>query len=70
MMNHRKPPAAEALGRMSARDFVAAWRSLVGEPPAVILEDRAEMIRILAEAVRAVPVCVEEPHGATIAIRP
>ena len=38
---------------MSMADFVAAWRSRVGEPPAVMLDSRAEMIGILAEAMVA-----------------
>lgn len=41
-------------------DFMSAWRSLVGEPPAVMLESRAEMICILTEAIRALPVCADE----------
>lgn len=53
MPDRRELPSAQALNEMSRADFVLAWRSIVGEPPAVVLDDRAEMIRILAEAVQA-----------------
>lgn len=53
MTSRQDPPSAEALEQMSMADFVSAWHSLVGEPPAVMLESRAEMIGILAEAVEA-----------------
>ena len=36
-------------------EFVAAWQALVGEPPAMMLEDRSEMIRVLVESVPIVP---------------
>lgn len=52
MTSRRELPTAEALGQMSMTDFVSAWRSIVGEPPAVMLENRAEMICILDEAIQ------------------
>lgn len=60
MTNRQALPSAEALDQMSMVDFVSAWRSLVGEAPAVMLESRAEMICILTEAIRALPVCADE----------
>ncbi len=60
MTNRQALPSAEALDQMSLVDFMSAWRSLVGEPPAVMLESRAEMICILTEAIRALPVCADE----------
>ena len=36
-------------------EFVAAWQALVGEPPAMMLEDRSEMIRVLVQSVPIVP---------------
>lgn len=35
--------------------FLKAWRALVGEPPATMLEDRSEMIRILVESSPLIP---------------
>ena len=38
------------LNLLSTHEFVVRWCMLVGEPPAVMLEDRAEMVRLLVES--------------------
>jgi hypothetical protein len=43
-------PVSDLLDRLthiSEPTFVAAWKALVGEPPASMLESRSEMIRLL-----------------------
>ena len=54
------PPVADTLTNLPLADFVAAWRRLVGEPPAVMLDSRSEMIRLLVESV---PVAQPSPAG-------
>lgn len=41
----------DALNRIPSAEFVAVWRSLVGEPPAMMLESRSEMIRLLVDSI-------------------
>lgn len=53
-------PSAEALTLMSAAEFVSAWCRIVGEPPAIVLESRREMIRILAGDMPPMPVRADE----------
>ncbi|MBX9934399.1 MAG: hypothetical protein K2Y56_23275 [Methylobacterium sp.] len=43
----------DTLELMPLADFVSAWRAMVGEPPAVMLKSRSEMIRLLVESVPA-----------------
>lgn len=38
------------LKALSEGDFVNGWTQIVGEPPAVMLPDRREMIELLVEA--------------------
>ena len=52
----------DTLAQMSPSEFVAAWKALMGEPPATLLESRSEMIRILVESTPSVP-----PAGAGVA---
>lgn len=40
-------PHVDRLTHISQPAFVAAWKALVGEPPASMLESRSEMIRLL-----------------------
>ena len=53
MVNERTPldePVSQHLDRLThipQPAFVAAWKALVGEPPASMLENRSEMIRLL-----------------------
>ncbi|GJD47287.1 hypothetical protein AFCDBAGC_5180 [Methylobacterium cerastii] len=48
-----KPSSAkeDSLDDMSEREFLDAWKAIVGEPPAIMLSSRAEMVRVLAESV-------------------
>ena len=36
---------------ISEAEFVVRWRSMVGEPPAAMLNCRADMIRLLVQSV-------------------
>lgn len=49
------PEPEDTLTQMSRSEFVAGWKALVGEPPATILEDRSEMIRVLVESAPVAP---------------
>lgn len=44
-------PSPANLALLTNEEFVAQWRVLVGEPPAAMLPDRAEMIRLLVGSV-------------------
>lgn len=44
------PQQEGRLDRMPEADFVAAWKCLVGERPATMLDSRSEMIHILVES--------------------
>jgi hypothetical protein len=44
-------PTRPSLNEISTDQFVSAWRMLVGEPPAAMLDDRRKMIEILVESV-------------------
>jgi hypothetical protein len=43
------------LGRLPLSVFVTQWRFLTGEPPAIMLESRFEMIAILVQSVPVAP---------------
>lgn len=45
----------KSIEQMSEADFLAAWRRLVGEPPAIMLDSRAAMIRLLVTSVGELP---------------
>ena len=42
----------DALHDMSEGEFVKRWKAIVGEPPAVMLSSRADMLRVLVESAR------------------
>ena len=42
--------AQDGIAVLSREEFIARWHSIVGEPPAIMLECRAAMIRLLVEA--------------------
>lgn len=44
-------PSSAKLALLTNEEFAAQWCVLVGEPPAAMLPDRAEMIRLLVESV-------------------
>lgn len=56
MVNERAKPVeplslrTDGLADISRSEFVAAWKALVGEPPATMLANRSEMIRILVDS--------------------
>lgn len=54
------PLASDALTQLSEAEFVSHWRSIVGEPPAIMLESRSEMIQVLVESAPAVPQQLDE----------
>lgn len=43
-------PSPADLSILSNEEFAACWRALIGEPPAILLQDRAEMVRLLMES--------------------
>lgn len=55
MLKQRAPPAEprpqreDRLAHIPGPLFVAAWETLVGEPPATMLDNRSEMIRLLVD---------------------
>ncbi|WP_373622537.1 hypothetical protein [Methylobacterium sp. OAE515] len=42
-------------------DFVRRWRMLTGEPPAVLLASRTEMLALLVESTPAAPLEPQVP---------
>lgn len=53
---------------LNDEEFSDRWRALVGEPPAIMLPDRAEMIQLLVESVASAhPVADCEEVGRHIA---
>lgn len=54
------PLASDALTQLSEAEFVSHWRSIVGEPPAIMLESRSEMMQLLVESPPAVPLRGDE----------
>lgn len=56
MMPASRPlPSPTDLSLLSNEEFAARWRALVGEPPAILLQDRAEMVRLLLESMAPAP---------------
>ena len=45
----------DTLARMSQPEFIAAWKAMVGEPPAMMLSSRSEMIRLLVDSTSIEP---------------
>jgi hypothetical protein len=60
MPNDARSPASDTLAHIPPEDFVAAWRAMVGEPPAIMLESRSEMIRLLVDSTPAAPSGLDE----------
>jgi hypothetical protein len=48
-------PSSDTLAAMSADAFVAAWRTITGEPPAIMLSSRAAMIALLVSSMPVAP---------------
>lgn len=51
-------PAADRLAALPVDTFIAAWRAITGEPPAILLNSRVAMIALL---VTSIPVAPFEP---------
>lgn len=43
-------PSLAELALMTDQELAARWRDVVGEPPAILLQDREEMARVLMES--------------------
>jgi hypothetical protein len=41
----------DQLAQIPEAQFLAAWKALVGEPPAAMLKSRSEMIRVLVDSI-------------------
>lgn len=57
-----------ALARLPVAVFVTQWRFMTGEPPAIMLESRGEMLALLVQSVPVaplVPVVVDAWGGRT-----
>jgi hypothetical protein len=50
----------DTLAHISHDKFLAAWEAMVGEPPAMMLESRSAMIRVLLESA---PIAAEGGAG-------
>lgn len=48
-------PAIDTLAAMPAEAFIAAWRTITGEPPAIMLSSRAAMIALLVASMPVAP---------------
>ncbi len=48
-------PPSDTLAAMPIEAFVAAWRTITGEPPAIMLSSRAAMVALLVSSVPAAP---------------
>jgi hypothetical protein len=60
-------PVTDTLASMPVHTFVAAWRTITGEPPAVMLTSRVAMIALL---VASIPVAPFEPPMPARDVRP
>jgi len=45
----------DTLAHMSQPEFIAAWKAMVGEPPATMLGSRSAMIRLLVDSTSIEP---------------
>ena len=50
----------DALAELPAGDFVTRWRQIIGEPPAILLTSRSEMIALLVESVPIAPLTPQD----------
>lgn len=47
--------SADMLASMPAHTFLAAWRAITGEPPAIMLSSHAAMIALLVASIPMAP---------------
>lgn len=52
----------DTLATMPIADFVAAWRVITGEPPAIVLSSRSAMLALLVDSVPAAPLQPPTPR--------
>ena len=52
-LNRTDPASMEpdTLEAMPQGEFVRGWKAIVGEPPAIMLDSRTDMVRVLVESV-------------------
>ena len=52
-LNRTDPASVEpdTLEAMPQGEFVRGWKAIVGEPPAIMLDSRTDMVRVLVESV-------------------
>ena len=52
-LNRTDPASMEhdTLDAMPEGEFVKGWKAIVGEPPAIMLDSRTDMVRVLVESV-------------------
>ena len=48
----------DAIDTMAEGEFVKGWKAIVGEPPAIMLDSHADMVKVLVESV---PVATPDP---------
>ena len=48
----------DAIDTMEEGEFVKGWKAIVGEPPAIMLDSRTDMVKVL---VQSVPVATPDP---------
>lgn len=59
MPSNARPLTSDTLAHIPEVRFIAAWCTIVGEPPALLLSSWSEMIRILVESTPVASACIE-----------
>ncbi|PXW65876.1 hypothetical protein BY998_102203 [Methylobacterium sp. B4] len=54
------PAVLDAFADLPEAEFVSHWRSIVGEPPAIMLENGSKLIQLLVESTPEVPLRGDE----------
>lgn len=63
-------PSPAELTLLTDEEFAARWRDLVGELPAIMLSDRADMIRLLVRSMAPARGTLEADKGLRVDPRP
>jgi len=58
------------LSRMPLADFIAGWRTLTGEPPAIMLDCRSEMLALLVASIPVAALHLGDPPATQSAYLP
>lgn len=48
-------PSSDRLAAMPVEAFIAGWRTITGEPPAILLNSRVAMIALLVASIPVAP---------------